>query len=67
MAYRSLSPAALKRLRLFDEDDWSFGRESMDVIVQDDDPVDTGLVDQHGNKIMRLPDRAPMGFCRSRD
>lgn len=29
--------------------------------VDDNRPVDTGLVDRHGNPIMRLPE--PMGFA----
>lgn len=48
-----------------EDDAWSFGRESVDVIITSDDPTHTGLVvDQHGVPIMRLSSRAPLGFCR---
>jgi hypothetical protein len=37
---------------------------TMDVIVQKDTPVDTGLVSADGHKIYRQSDRQPVGFCR---
>ena len=46
------------------DDYWPETRETLDVIVTDDDPVETGLIDQHGNKIVRLSPRQTMGFCR---
>ena len=46
------------------DDWWPEPRESFDVLVTDDRPIDTGLVDQHGTPIMRLSDRSPLGFCR---
>ena len=39
-------------------------RETITVHVEDAAPVDTGLVDEHGVRIMRTPNRSPMGFCR---
>lgn len=47
------------------EDEWyPENRERLDVIVVEDSPVDTGLVDHHGVPIMRITSRAPVGFCR---
>jgi hypothetical protein len=43
---------------------WAEPRERLDVIIVSDDPIDTGLVDQHGTPIMRVSSRAPLGFCR---
>ncbi|MGA9315581.1 MAG: hypothetical protein WBV77_13255 [Solirubrobacteraceae bacterium] len=37
-------------------------RDTMEVIVTDDRPVDTGLLDAHGNKLYREPTRRPIGF-----
>ena len=35
---------------------------SFDVIVSDDEPVNTGLLDAHGTPIYRTPDKIKMGF-----
>lgn len=45
--------------------DWSeFAQpRTMDVIVPDDDePRDTGLLDQHGVPLFRVPERVRCGF-----
>lgn len=55
---------APKRAVRCDDDAWSYGRETLDVIIESDAPVATGLTDQHGVPIMRLPSRAPLGVCR---
>lgn len=55
---------APKRAVRCDDDAWSYGRETLDVIVESDGPVATGLTDQHGVPIMRLPSRSPIGFGR---
>jgi hypothetical protein len=34
----------------------------MDVLVEDDQPEDTGLLDTDGNPILRASERIPMGF-----
>ncbi len=53
-----------KRAIRVEDDWWPANRETLDVIVTDDGAVKTGLVDQHGTLIMRLPSRGPLGFCR---
>jgi len=56
-------PAKLRQLDLGDE--WWPGRESVEVIMPEDDAaVDTGLLDQFGQPIKRHPVRRPIGFCR---
>jgi hypothetical protein len=62
-ATRYISRVPTKTIRC-EDDYWMAGRETLDVIIVSDDPVDTGLVDQHGVPIMRLSARAPMGFGR---
>jgi hypothetical protein len=47
-----------------EDDCWHAGRETLDVIIVTDDPVDTGLIDQHGIPIMRLSSKGALGFCR---
>ena len=34
----------------------------MDVLVEDDQPEDAGLLDADGNPIFRASERIPMGF-----
>ncbi len=46
------------------EDWWAEPRERLDVIVTDESPINTGLVDQYENPIMRTVQRGPLGFCR---
>lgn len=55
-----------ERPRIYiDEDDvWPDPPISMDVLVEDSEPRETGLLDQYGNKIMRVVRRVPIGFCR---
>ena len=36
----------------------------MTVLHDDDEPQRTGLIDQHGVPIYRVPTRRPVGFCR---
>ena len=36
------------------------------VIVEDDAPVDTGLLDANGNKLWRVVHRLPCGFVSER-
>ena len=47
-------------------DDWWPSRETLDVIVADEESgsVDTGVLDQFGEPIRRQPVRHPMGFRR---
>lgn len=56
--------ARLPKVIRAEDEWWPENRDSMDVIVTDEHPVDTGLVDQNGVPIMRLSSRIPMGFCR---
>jgi hypothetical protein len=43
----------------------AYEQKRLDVIVAtEDESVDTGLVDQHGTPIVRMPTRWPFGFCR---
>lgn len=45
------------------EDDWyPEVRETVDVIIEDASPRDTGLVDQHGVTIWRTTARERVGF-----
>jgi len=46
------------------DDYWPAPREPFDVIVTDDTPEDTGLVDQYGVPLRRRSPRGPLGFCR---
>lgn len=32
------------------------------TVHEDNEPVDTGLLDEHGNSIYRLRDRVPVGY-----
>lgn len=43
---------------------WPEVRETLDVIVEDGQPIDTGLVNEHGDKIMCVPAAHPVGFAR---
>jgi hypothetical protein len=46
-------------------DDWWPGRETVEVIVPEEErAIDTGLLDQFGGPIRRYPVRRPLGFCR---
>lgn len=62
MAYRTIT----RRPRAFlaGDDYIEEERQTCEVVVDEDSPIDTGLVDHHGNKIMRITQRGPMGFCR---
>ena len=44
------------------DDYWMIDRSSIDVIVSDKVPRRTGLLDQNGNDIYRLPPERPAGF-----
>jgi hypothetical protein len=44
---------------------WEPAAAHIDVLVTDDKPEDTGLLDQFGERLYRLPEREPIGF-RSR-
>lgn len=37
-------------------------KETMAIMVADDGPIDTGLVDQFGDKIIRVPTKFQTGF-----
>lgn len=41
---------------------WPEARETVDVIVEETAPRDTGLVDQYGMTIWRVPKRERCGF-----
>jgi hypothetical protein len=44
---------------------WDAGNDtSIQVHEPDNEPVPTGLVDIHGNSIMRLREKRPIGFIR---
>lgn len=55
-----------RRLRAYWDDEADLDGEatrSMTVHEPKDEPRETGLLDQHGNELMRLPpDRRPIGF-----
>lgn len=36
--------------------------DSATVYEQDDDPIDSGLLDQYGNRLYRIPTRRKIGF-----
>lgn len=44
---------------------WSEGITPQPIVVHEADarPQETGLLDQHGTKIYRVPRRHPIGFC----
>ena len=44
------------------DDFWKIDRTSIDVIVSEKGPRHTGLLDQHGNCLYRLPPERPAGF-----
>lgn len=44
------------------DDYWKIDRASIDVIVFEKGPRQTGLLDQHGNDLYRLPPERPAGF-----
>lgn len=44
------------------DDYWRLDRSSIDVIVSERGPRQTGLLDQHGNYLYRLPAERPAGF-----
>ncbi len=46
---------------------WSYGLDAKPVVVIEEErqPRETGLVDQHGAKIYRVPARHPCGFLAS--
>ncbi|RBP12863.1 hypothetical protein DFR50_11352 [Roseiarcus fermentans] len=41
---------------------WGTGRSTIDVIVSERGPRRTGLLDQDGNPLYRLPPHRPIGF-----
>lgn len=44
-------------------DDWyDTDRQSIDVICENDEPRDTGLLDAQGARLYRMPERHPIGF-----
>lgn len=47
------------------DDDWYFDPLIPDLSVPDHGPVDTGLLDAHGDTIWRAPN--PMGFGRNEE
>jgi len=52
------------------DDDWwiyETGPQTMQVIEEDREPVDTGLVDSNGPPIYRVHNRVPIGFHRWRE
>jgi hypothetical protein len=44
------------------DDYWRIDRSSIDVIVSEKYPRRTGLLDQDGNPLYRLPPERPVGF-----
>ena len=44
------------------DDYWRIDRSSIDVIVSEKGPRRTGLLDQYGNFLYRLPPERPVGF-----
>jgi hypothetical protein len=46
------------------DDFWEPSARSMEVLVPSDEPANTGLVDQFGASIYRMPTRRPVGFAR---
>jgi hypothetical protein len=54
-----------RRIRFYIEDDWYIEPAEpwrMDMLVEDDQPEDTGLLDADGNPIFCASERIPMGF-----
>jgi len=47
-----------------DFDEWGYydDRSSIEVFESDNRPVDTGLLDVHGDRIFRVIERQPIGF-----
>ena len=52
-------PKYVARAEDYYDDD---GKTARDIIVEDESPQDTGLIDQFGNKLCRVKDRLPVGF-----
>ena len=48
-------------LRL-EDDYWPQARDRLEVIVEDDRPADTGLLDEFGVRIFRVKKREKLGF-----
>ncbi len=44
------------------DDYWRIDRSSIDVIVSEKGPRRTGLIDQDGNDLYRMPAERPAGF-----
>lgn len=55
-------PTCKKSLQVAAVDWWDAPPMISNVTVSDHDAIDTGLVDQHGDQIMRAPN--PCGFGR---
>lgn len=47
---------------IFDEFDYYDDRSSIEVFESDKRPIDTGLLDVHGDQIFRVIVREPIGF-----
>lgn len=41
-------------------------RPSITVSEAYDDPIDTGLLNENGTRLYRVPERQPIGFCLER-
>jgi hypothetical protein len=57
----------LHKVRFYIEDDLYVEPAEpwrMDVLVEDDQPEDAGLLDADRDPIFRASERIPMGFCR---
>lgn len=59
--YITLSARHRSRVRTSD-DYWGEPPVTMEVLVEDADPIDTGLVNEHGVPIYRVKRPAKMGF-----
>ncbi len=56
-------PRYVTRANIATDDIWTpDDRPTLSVIVEDREPLDTGLVDAGGVRIFRVSERAPMGF-----
>lgn len=65
--YYRVKPKSSRRITLFDDPDFETDTPAIYPIVVDDTPdVDTGLVDDDGNAIMRR-DRVALGFLAEHD
>ena len=45
------------------DDDWTADRQPTTVTVhEEDDPVNTGILDKDGNPIYRMPEKGKLGY-----